>query len=1152
MKKTILSVIIATSVLAVAPTVSAQITILTDNFTVASGGDANNQLAARQTGAWAPSAYTQSGQDQTGNTGTDVGQPGGAANSDYLLLYNGGWVYNDLAFNDKVVNGGALSISFNIYQGVFNKQNATDWTCFSIGTGTPAPNRAGQFGFLVRGNGGMQVFNGNSEASNESTQDAPGYVTSDGWTVILSGNADGTGSPFDGTTYVQLYNNSDPAQSPAETGLGLVISFQLTTPLASGDTTGFLCADGSGDYNESGIANIDILALGSTNYPPSPILTQDTLPSHAETVVGDGISFTADYSNSPPANLQWVVISGGVTNNVAGANVSGANTTTLTITNLQVTNSAYYSLEAVNATNSGLVTYSSPAQLLVSNAPAAEGGMITSFADQWGVGSISPENESTNFYSTWTPDINNDLIYESFPNATGNGNFGLAGCNGDPSVLTDGAIGYFSYDSGSATEVSCGAANANAGQSVTYTLPSAAYGYDITNIVVYGGWGDNSQDEQKYQVWYSTPAAPNNFNYLTSVDYLPPGVPAGDQVATRTTLSAATTNGLVQGVAAIEFIFQVSPGPENGYSGYSEIIVQGQPSTSAAPELTQDIAPATAVTVVGDQISFSPQFSGAMSYQWLKNGTNIPGATSATLTLNNLQVTDTATNPGYSLEALNNGVPAFSGACALTVNPIPAAVTNVITEIAAQTESGTSFTPTWTIDTANDLIYNETPGSSAGDFDLENQAGDRNVDTLTEGGSLEIQLVGSPTTCSPNYVTAGNDDGNAGANVTYLLTNSVNGYNLTNITVYGGWADAGRDQQAYTVYYATAANPANFVRLAVVNYLPADPSGWLSGTRATLVPATGSLATNVGAVMFNFTSPPGENGYQGYAQITVSGFASATAPSGPVEMATYETNATPDWVVASPNLIAGQLPSSYDTNAGDSFTADGEGGNSNGGLPALTDGVIGTAIGEGASCGGAGQGGGTFVTYTPTNGSWTLTNIVVYTGWPDFGRVGQFYNLSYSTAAAPTTFLPLTSVFYNPSFNTGTPWATRVIIAPPVGQTVLATNVAAVHFDFTPQGTLDYGYSSYTEIVLQGTNVPSVVVIPPVLSTPRVSAGNLILTGMNGTPNSSYTLLTATNLSPPVIWTTNTTGTLNGSGGFSNSIPISPNNPGRFFRLELP
>jgi len=259
MKKTFLNVIVATSVLAVAQTVSAQTAILTDNFTVTSGGDANNQLSARQTGTEAPSSYSQGsiysgGGDQTGNGGTYVGQPGGAANSDYLLLYNGGWVQNDLAFNDTVDGGNALSISFNLYQGAYNGQPSTDWTSFSLGLGNPAPNDAGNFGFLVQGNGGMQVFNGGSDVDNQSA--TVGYVTSDGWTVIVSGNANGTGSPFDGTTYVSLYNNSDPADS--ETGLGLVYTGQINA-LSAGDEVGWLNY-GSG-YNESGIANLDIQAV---------------------------------------------------------------------------------------------------------------------------------------------------------------------------------------------------------------------------------------------------------------------------------------------------------------------------------------------------------------------------------------------------------------------------------------------------------------------------------------------------------------------------------------------------------------------------------------------------------------------------------------------------------------------------------------------------------------------------------------------------------------------------------------------------------------------------------------------------------------------------------------------------------------------------
>ena len=101
----------------------------------------------------------------------------------------------------------------------------------------------------------------------------------------------------------------------------------------------------------------------------------------------------------------------------------------------------------------------------------------------------------------------------------------------------------------------------------------------------------------------------------------------------------------------------------------------------------------------------------------------------------------------------------------------------------------------------------------------------------------------------------GPDGSSAGSTIIYTLTGSTNGYNLTNITVYGGWANNGRDQQAYTVYYSTVSAPTNFIYLAVVNYNPSIASGIQSATRVTLTSSTGVLATNVAAVKFDFTSP---------------------------------------------------------------------------------------------------------------------------------------------------------------------------------------------------------------------------------------------------------------------------------------------------------
>ena len=73
-----------------------------------------------------------------------------------------------------------------------------------------------------------------------------------------------------------------------------------------------------------------------------------------------------------------------------------------------------------------------------------------------------------------------------------------------------------------------------------------------------------------------------------------------------------------------------------------------------------------------------------------------------------------------------------------------------------------------------------------------------------------------------------------------------------------------------------------------------------------------------------------------------------------------------------------------------------------------------------------------------------------------------------------------------------------------------------------------------------------------VVCAPRLAGGNLVLTGSGATPNSGYTWLVATNLAPPIHWLTNSTGTLDNTGGFSNSIPLNQTQATSFFRLRMP
>jgi hypothetical protein len=175
---------------------------------------------------------------------------------------------------------------------------------------------------------------------------------------------------------------------------------------------------------------------------------------------------------------------------------------------------------------------------------------------------------------------------------------------------------------------------------------------------------------------------------------------------------------------------------------------------------------------------------------------------------------------------------------------------------------------------------------------------------------LGIALITGPygITSSTNYVTCGNgtgpDGSSAGSTIIYPLPAATYGFNLTNITVYGGWASNGRDQQAYTVYYSTVMAPANFISLAVVNFNPSLSSSVQSATRVTLTSSAGVLATNVAAVKFDFTSPVSENGYCGYAAITVFGTPGIAPAVSAAMSATFLT--ANSLVMNLGNLVAGR------------------------------------------------------------------------------------------------------------------------------------------------------------------------------------------------------------------------------------------------------
>ena len=480
--------------------------------------------------------------------------------------------------------------------------------------------------------------------------------------------------------------------------------------------------------------------------------------------------------------------------------------------------------------------------------------------------------------------------------------------------------------------------------------------------------------------------------------------------------------------------------------------------------------------------------------------------------------------------------------CEFEVYPSPGS--SVLVTSTDTTNDASAFTPDWTV-AGDSLIARMSPSSVGPGGFGGSYGGDAGggVAVLTDG------VLGLASNNGAPYATCGYDNG-AGAYVIYTLPAAANGYNITNITTYSGWQDYGLSGQQYAVAYSTIDNPTSFVFLTFVNYAPGGGSP--VANRVMLTDSLGgAMAKNVAAIKFDFTTPLQPFGVDAYDEITVEGTPAAALTPQPVVITTANQNSgspfIPSWMVETNSLIAGMAPSAT--------TGDPTVGNL-AGTGVLTDGAVGITGNEAAGAAlGSGGGACSFLTYTlstwpagSTNG-YDLTNIVTYTGWSDYGRDGQFYSVAYSTTTAPTTYIPLTAVEFNPYLDPkGNNTANRVAISSKTG--VLARNVCSVQFNFPADNTVDYGFSAYTEIVIQGT--PTVPPVLPTLGIPQVSKHDLVLAGKGGTPNSSYTWLTATSLSAPINWTTNTVGTLDRMGAFSNGIPISVTNGVSFFRLRLP
>lgn len=148
-----------------------------------------------------------------------------------------------------------------------------------------------------------------------------------------------------------------------------------------------------------------------------------------------------------------------------------------------------------------------------------------------------------------------------------------------------------------------------------------------------------------------------------------------------------------------------------------------------------------------------------------------------------------------------------------------------------------------------------------------------------------------------------------------------------------------------------------------------------------------------------------------------------------------------------------------------------------GGVPVLTDGsftspILGTSLFAASSYATGGESGGTSVTYTiPVPVS--IASINVYGGWRDSGRDQQSYSVFYAVASAPSTFILMQTVNFNPAVANGSPVATKSTISNDATG-ILAADVKNIRFVFN---TTENGYSGYSEIDVIAVPEPSALLL---------------------------------------------------------------------------
>jgi hypothetical protein len=1081
MKKILYPLIMAASLPLIIQTASADV-LLTDNFMVSSNSqNVNQQLATRQTGVLAPAYFTGYGsQHQVGNNTTDVGQPGGATNSNFVLLANTSGLISDL--NIATVASGPLTIQFNMYVTGSNNPSTdpTSWgacTLTAAAGGNPCFPVAGtgQFGFLSRANGGVQVFN-NGGSIQPGGWDTVGFATNSSWTLIFS-DSTGTGSAFVGNgSQVTFINGTNT--------LGTITLGQLNS---SGLRLGF--SDTGNRY--VGIANLSISGTPGV-------------------VTGPGQNLSFEYEVTPSGTSDECIPAAWTPFNEAGVGDYGSQ---------NAGGSDYTVSDPLAPTADGNqycyinVFSGNPTGGLYQDFGALQPNTIYTLTVAIGQRNDTPPNGQ----GSWSPGI------ISLVNGTDNTGTLLATGGGLPPVDT-----WQDY-------------------TVTYATGGSVSG-DLTVMLSVVGAQSIQADFDNVR--------------LTKVASV---VPLPTRIQDISPLSATVPVGS-------NVVFTAA------YSNSPPVSLHWQQLVSG---LTNNINTGV-VNVTSNGVVYS------------------------TLTLNNVQPTASALYRLQAVNTTNSGGVVYSSSASLTVIPLitwyPAGayngtfVDNTVFALAGTTANevyGVDFGGSSTETTANG--YNFDDYANVGNMSIAGT-----VSTFTQylvsaadtsDGAFDAILSdgvygSSANTGTLNNLTIGQTytvlvvlDDTRSSGGTFQVTDGityspVQQYAFANGTPALGGYIMGTFTAQSTNQPLTVLNNGNNSQYNAIllekGIAPPPPNPPVltvdvppllevtTGKPMTLsVAAQGALplhyqwSTQSGAIggatstNYSFTPVAGTNSY--YVIVTNS-FGSVTSSIATVISAPNivtvnnfgfqnQVLSLGQTVVLTPNGPTGWT--GFNVGSGGNYdigiTYSGSGTDFTTPLTAPASGNnylwINRFNGNGTQVAGIYQDVGSLL----ANTTYTLTVAI--------GQRGD------TAPNSQTSWSPGIISLLNGTSNTGTVLATGGGIPGTADTwqdyTVSFTTGASVSGDLT----VELSVLDALSIQADFSNVQLTKATVPVINKPILSGGNLILTGTVGAAGGGYLLLTTTNLVSPIVWTTNTTGTLDGTGSFSNAIPVTASRPTSFFKL---